>query len=114
MAHAGHAPQASPKTVTIKIKNDGTVDLPTVDVTVGDTVEFHNEASSSKVVQFLEDDAFMAIALEIPSGGKSAFLATIEGTVDYTIGLGSGAGSSFGPDDDTYQVIVGSSDPDKR
>jgi hypothetical protein len=113
MAHAGQAPKASAKTVTIKIRNDGTVDLPTANAIVGDTVEFHNEASSSKVVQFLDDDAAMAIALEIPNGGKSEFLATVEGTVDYTIGLGSGAGGSFSPDDDPYQVIVGSSDPDR-
>src|ERR1700719_2413112 len=111
MAYAGQAPKRSPKTVTIIIKNDGTVDLPEASAIVGDTVEFHNEASSSKVVQFLEDDALMAIALEIPNGGKSAFLATIEGTVDYTIGLGSGDGGSISPDDDPYQVIVGSSEP---
>jgi plastocyanin len=113
MAHAGQAPQASAKKVTIKIKNDGTVDLPTASANVGDTVEFHNEASSSKVVQFLDDDALMAIALEIPNGGRSNFLATVEGTVDYTIGLGSAADrASFSPDDDTYQVIVGSSNLD--
>jgi hypothetical protein len=114
MAHAGQAPKPTPKTVIIIIKNDGTVNLPEANANVGDTVEFHNEASSSKVVQFLEGDALMAIALEIPNGGKSAFLATMEGTVDYTIGMGSGDGGSFGPDDDPYQVIVGSSDPDKR
>jgi plastocyanin len=114
MAHAGQAPKASPKTVTIKIKNDGTVDLPEANANVGDTVEFHNEASSSKVVQFLNDDTAMAIALEIPNGGRSAFIATVEGTVDYTIGLGSSEGGSFGPDDDPYQVIVGSSDPDRK
>jgi hypothetical protein len=63
-------------------------------------------------VQFLDDDAQMPIALEIPNGGRSNFLATVEGTADYTIGLGSAAGGSFGPDDDTYQVIVGSSNVD--
>lgn len=114
MAHAGQAPQASAKTVTIKIRNDGTVDLPEANANVGDTVEFHNMASTAKVVQFLDDDVALAIALEIPNGGKSYFLATVEGTVDYSIGLGRGDGGSFGPDDDTYQVIVGSSDPDKR
>jgi hypothetical protein len=31
--------------------------------------------------------------------------------VDYTIGLGSSDGGSFSPDDDPYQVIVGSSEP---
>ena len=114
MAHAGQAPQASTKTVTIKIKNDGTVDLPTANANIGDTVEFHNEASTPKVVQFLDGSTQLAIALEIPNGGKSDFLATVAGTVDYSIGLGRGEGGSFGPDDDTYQVIVGSGDPDKR
>jgi hypothetical protein len=115
MATAGQAPQASGKTVIIKIRNDGTVDLPTANANVGDIVEFHNLASSSKVVQFLDDNNgnLLPIALEIPNGGKSDFLATITGTVYYGIGLGR-LGGKFGPDDDGYQVIVGSGDPDKR
>lgn len=112
MANAGQAPKRSGKTVTITIKNGG-VDLPTANAIVGDIVEFHNEESSSKVVQFLDNGGAMAIALEIPSGGKSEFLATVEGTVDYSIGLGQSEGGTFDPDDDGYQVIVGSSDPDK-
>lgn len=113
MAEAGQAPKLALKTVTIIIKNDGTVDKPIANANVGDIVEFHNEASSSKVVQFLENGGVMAIALEIPSGGKSNFLATVEGTVNYAIGLGRPDGGKFNPDDDGYQVIVGSSDPDR-
>jgi len=110
MAQAGQAPKRSPKTVLVTIK-DGSVDRNPANAIVGDTVEFHNEESSSKVVQFLDNGVAVAIALEIPSGGKSDFLATVEGTVDYTIGLGSSDGGSFSPDDDPYQVIVGSSEP---
>jgi hypothetical protein len=110
MAHAGQAPKRSPQTIPVTIKN-GSVNPNPANAIVGDTVEFHNEESSSKVVQFLDDGVAMAIALEIPSGGKSEFLATVEGSVDYTIGLGSSDGGSFSPDDDPYQVIVGSSEP---
>src|SRR5579864_1399552 len=112
MAHAGQAPKLTPKTVKITIKNGG-VDLPIANAIIGDTVEFHNEESSSRVVQFLDNDEALAIALEIPAGGKSEFLATVEGTVDYSIGLGQSEGGRFDPYDDGYQVIVGSSDPDR-
>jgi hypothetical protein len=112
MASAGQAPQASRKTVIIKIRNDGTVDLPTANADVSDIIEFHNLASTSKVVQFLEGNTQLAIALEIPSGGKADFVATIPGTVVYAIALGR-LGGDPGPDDDSYQVIVGSGDPDK-
>ena len=113
MAEAGQARQTRGKTVLITIKN-GAVDNPTAKATVGDTVEFHNEETSTVIIQFLDNGGQMPIALEIPNGGKSDFKATVSGTVDYSIGLAGSQGSSFGPDDDTYQVIVGSGDPDKR
>jgi plastocyanin len=113
MAEAGQARQTSGKTVPITIKNGG-VDPSPAKAVVGDTVEFHNEESSSVVVQFLDNGVQLPIALEIPPGGKCDFLATVTGTVDYSIGLGRPDGGSFGPDDDSYQVIVGSGAPDQR
>ena len=112
MANAGQAPKLTPNIVKITLKN-GSVSLNPANAIVGDTVEFHNEESASRVVQFLDNDEPVAIALEIPSGGKSEFLATAEGTVDYSVGLGQSQGGTFDPDDDGYQVIVGSSEPNK-
>ena len=111
MADAGQAPKKLVKTYSIAIKNNNTVNSPTTSVVVGDTVEFHNEASSAKIVQFTDENGPLPIGLEIPTGGKTDFLATVPGTLIYSIADATFAKDGFTPDDD-YQVIVGSSDPD--
>ena len=110
MAQAGRAPEISgqPKTIPIKIHNDNTATPSPATANVGDTVEFHNEASTTKIVQFTNENGILPIALEIPNGGKSEFLATAPGAVTYDVTAPGDATSGKKPDDDGYQVIVNS------
>jgi plastocyanin len=110
MAHAGQAREVSgqPKTVLVKIHNDNTATPSPATANVGDTVEFHNEASTTKLVQFTDENGVLPIALEIPNGGKSEFLATTAGTVTYNITVPGDTTSVAKPADDGYQVIVNS------
>jgi len=112
MAEAGQAPKKAGKTYPIDIKNDNGVSSPITNVIVGDIVEFHNEASSTKIVQFTDENGPLPIALEIPAGGKAEFVATVAGTLDYSIIDGTSAKEEFEPADDDYQVIVGSGNLD--
>jgi plastocyanin len=114
MAEAGQSRKRLGKTYTVDIKNNNTVNQPTTTVDVGDVVEFHNEASSTKIVEFSFDSSPLPIALEIPAGGKSDFLATVAGTIDYGITDAPSAAGGRAPDDDGYQVIVNSGEPESR
>lgn len=97
MTETGAAKQTAPVTYQIAIKQN-TVVPPILSVPPGAYVEFHNESSIDRTIEFI---GLPTIALYFSPGAKATFLAGSGGTVKYT--CGDGKGTNDGP----YEVIVG-------
>jgi len=113
------------KDIRVTIKNN----IPSQDpakANAGNTVTFVNQDLDEKVLRFALDEngnEFHPIGLIIAPGPNS-FVTIVavdpengnpSSTAFYTIGPPkSGGGISAGPDDDTYQVIIGSTSKNKR
>jgi hypothetical protein len=97
MTETGAAKQTAPITYPIAIKQN-TVVPPILSVPPGAHVEFHNESSIDRTVQFI---GLSPIALYFSPGAKATFLAGSVGPVEYT--CGDGKITNDGP----YEVIVG-------
>jgi hypothetical protein len=118
MTHQGMAPTR--KNIRVTITND----VPNQDpakAEAGNTITFVNEDLTEKVLRFAVDEngtEFHPIGLIIPPGPNS-FVTILavnpengkdSSTAYYSIGTQDKDGRiSASPDDDTYQVIVGSS-----
>jgi hypothetical protein len=118
MAHAKIAPTR--KNVSVSI--NGNVPNPTAaNATVGDTITFVNFDDTEKVLRFAIDengDEFHPIGLIIPPGPHTSVTILAVDPHDgaksskafYSISTSENNGKLRpNPDDDTYQVIVGSS-----
>lgn len=112
----------APTRKNISVSINGNVPNPTIaDTKVGDTVTFVNFDATEKVLRFSLDangNKFHPIGVMIPPGPHtSATIVTVDpkngsksSTAFYTISTANEDGSlQVSPDDDTYQVIVGSS-----
>ena len=96
MAETGAAKQTVPLPVPITIKKD-TVDPISLTVRPNTRIEFHNESSIDRIIQF---DGLSPVALFFSPGTKATLLAVADGRCVYNGGLGTA------PDDGPYQVIV--------
>jgi hypothetical protein len=97
MTETGAAKQTAPITYPIAIKQN-TVVPPILSAPTGVYVEFHNESSIDRTIQFV---GLSPISLYFSPGAKATFLAGSVGTVRYTCGDGKSR------DDGPYEVIVG-------
>lgn len=97
MTETGAAKQIAPITYPISIRKNS-AEPPSLIVPLGALVEFHNESSVDRTIQFI---GLPPIALYFSPGAKATFLAGSEGPVKYT--CGDGKGTNDGP----YEVIVG-------
>jgi hypothetical protein len=118
MTHAGIAPTRKNITVTIK---DSKPSQNPAKANAGNTITFKNMDSTERIVRFAVDEAgseFYPIGLLLQPGPES--IVTIfavapengdkSSTVYYAINATDKNGRIIArPDDDTYQVIVGSS-----
>ena len=123
MAHAKIAPTR--KNISVSI--NGNVPNPTTaDAKVGDTITFVNFDASEKVLRFAVDangKEFHPIGLIIPPGPHTSVTilavnplnGTKSSTAFYSINTSDKNGNlKDSPDDDTYQVIVGSGGSARR
>ena len=114
--------KTAPTRKNISVSINGNVPNPAAaDANAGDTVTFVNFDATEKVLRFALDkngDQFHPIGVMIlPGPHTSATIVAIDpkngsksSTAFYTISTANEDGSlQEGPDDDTYQVIVGSS-----
>jgi len=112
----------APTRKNISVSINGNIPNPTsANAKVGDTVTFVNFDATEKVLRFAIDangNKFHPIGLMIPPGpNASATIVTVDpkngsksSTAFYTISTAEQDGTlQESPDDDTYQVIVGSS-----
>lgn len=116
MATPGFGPVPISKLRPIKILKDNTAVPARLEANVGDTVEFHNEADTPKIITFVVDQNNaeyypLGFVLQPKSvTGVAALFATPEDTIKYkvaSLGFNGGVPENM-PDDDPYVIVVGS------